>query len=193
MASSEHKRTRLRMRVEGGVSRLSKRAARRRSQGRPIRPEKIGPLRRFLRFTGSSLICTAVDQVLAGVLFLLLRRPMHGTGFLRILVASVIARIVSQTLNYALNHRLVFASSAQAQRPSRRESLPRFLAVATFVLALSTMGVYFLHARFGIAESIAKICVDGALFFVNYYLQHNWVFTTEPTISPRKALRRRRG
>ena len=60
------------------------------------------------------------------------------------------------------------------------------------MLSLSTLGVYLLHTRFGIVEPIAKVGVDATLFFLNYYLQRNWVFTTEPTISPRKALKRPR-
>jgi len=142
---------------------------------------------------GSSLTCTLIDQGVAGIVFLLLRKPMAGMGFLRSFVGTVISRVISQAINYSLNHRIVFAGGAsRAQRPSRRESLPRFLAVAAFVLFLSTTGVYLLHAYLGIAESIAKIGVDSVLFFVNYYLQRNWVFTTEPTISPRKAIKRRR-
>lgn len=189
MARKRHNGTRLRMRVEGRVAQAKRRAA---ANATPV--PSGGRVARFLRFMGSSLACTVIDQVLAGVLFLLLRKPMRGMGFLRILVGTVIARVVSQAINYSLNHRIVFAGgAAAAQRPSRRESLPRFLAVAAFVLVLSTTGVYLLHAYLGIAESIAKVGVDSALFFVNYYLQRNWVFTTEPTISPRKAIRRRQG
>jgi dolichol-phosphate mannosyltransferase len=188
MARKRHTGTRLRMRVEGRVAQAKRRAA---ANATPV--PSGGRVARFLRFMGSSLACTVIDQVLAGVLFLLLRKPMRGMGFLRILVGTVIARVVSQTVNYSLNHRLVFAGgSAQAQRPSRRESLPRFLAVAAFVLSLSTLGVYLLHTRFGIVEPVAKVGVDATLFFLNYYLQRNWVFTTEPTISPRKALKRPR-
>ena len=147
---------------------------------------------RFLRFAGSSLICTALDQLLAGLLFILLRNPLRGRGFLRIMVASVVARNFSQALNYVLNHHLVFTGDQQegAERPSRRESLPRFLVVAATILALSTIGVYLLHSRLGIQESICKLVMDSLLFFLNYYLQQNWVFTTEPTIRPSRTRRK---
>ena len=154
MARKRHNGTRLRMRVEGRVAQAKRRAA---ANATPV--PSGGRVARFLRFMGSSLACTVIDQVLAGVLFLLLRKPMRGMGFLRILVGTVIARV---------------------------------LAVAAFVLSHSTLGVYLLHTRFGIVEPIAKVGVDATLFFLNYYLQRNWVFTTEPTISPRKALKRPR-
>lgn len=193
MADTQRRRTRLRMRVEAKAARVSARARAR------ISPKgTLSPIRRFLRFAGSSFTCTVLDQLLAGILFLLLRKPMHDLGFLRIMVASVVARIFSQALNYALNHKLVFvggtggenAGAKVPRRPSRRESLPRFLAVATIILALSTVGVYLLNTYLDIQESVAKLLMDSGLFFVNYYLQRNWVFTTEPSINPRRARRK---
>lgn len=170
---------------------------------RPARPKRkpkvaqggTSSLRRFLRFTGTSLTCTALDQVVAGLLFVMLRKPMGDKGFFRILVATAVARVISQTLNYALNRRLVFSGTAKGEgkqyvnRPSRRESIPRFLAVAAVILTLSTIGVYLLHDFFDLQESIAKLIMDSALFFLNYHLQHNWVFTTEPSIRPHRTKR----
>ena len=193
MADTQRRRTRLRMRVEAKAARVSARARAR------ISPKgTLSPIRRFLRFAGSSFTCTVLDQLLAGILFLLLRKPMQDLGFLRIMFASVVARIFSQALNYALNHKLVFvggtgggnAGAKVPRRPSRRESLPRFLAVATFILSLSTVGVYLLNTYLDIQESVAKLLMDGGLFFVNYYLQRNWVFTTEPSINPRRTRRK---
>ena len=164
---------------------------RRASGAAPTSTRAATPLR-FLRFAGSSLVCTALDQLLAGLLFVLLREPLSGRGFLRIMVASVIARVFSQTLNYLLNHHLVFSGAGATHAlPSRRESIPRFFAVAALVLGLSTVCVYLLHTFAGLQESLAKIIADSLLFFLNYYLQHNWVFTTEPTINPRKIRQRR--
>lgn len=155
--------------------------------------EKPKGARRFMRFAGSSLICTVLDQVIAGVLFLALRKPMHDAGFLRILVSNVIARLFSQALNYALNHHLVFApkkgSVHEGQHPSRRESLPRFFAVASLILTLSTIGVYLLHTFFDLQESVAKMLMDTALFFLNYFLQQRWVFKREVRINPKHLSR----
>ncbi len=149
---------------------------------------------RFVKFASSSLICTALDQVVAGVLFVVLRGPMQGMGFLRILVGTVIARCISQALNYALNHRLVFNAkgNTEQRRPSRRESLPRFLVVAVGILTLSTIGVYLLHRYAGMQESVAKVVMDAALFFLNYALQRTWVFGSEVSVPASKVRRRKR-
>ena len=182
-----HKGIRVRMSV------IRNRRKQRADKRRHLRIRAVAS-KRFMRFAGSSLICTAVDQVLAGLLFVLLRNPLRGLGFVRIMVASVIARVFSQTLNYVLNHHLVFAGGTKEdqQRPSRRESIPRFFAVAATVLLLSTVGVYLLHTYLGFQESIAKLVMDAGLFFLNYYLQQNWVFTVEPRIRPHRIRRGRR-
>lgn len=143
----------------------------------------------FFRFAASSLSCTAVDQVLAWVLFSALRKPMHDVDFLRILVSSVIARCVSLTLNYMLNRRLVFVPDEDGKRPRKRESFPRFLALAAVILGLSTLGVFWAHTLLGVEEWQAKLVVDFLLFFLNYYVQRKWVFRTEVTVPMRRGKR----
>lgn len=146
----------------------------------------------FLRFMAASASCSLLDQLLAWFLFASLRPFMEDAGFLRILISNVTARCVSLSLNYALNHRLVFAldvEDPEYQRSSRRESLPRFLALSAVVLALSTLGVFIAHTYFGVEEWKAKIAVDVALFFLNYNVQRTWVFRNEVSVKP-KHIRR---
>lgn len=141
----------------------------------------------FFRFAASSLTCTAIDQVLAWVLFSALRRPMADLGFLRILVANLVARCVSLSLNYVINHRLVFVAEEGAHRRRKRESFPRYVALAAFILSLSTLCVYFAHEYFGVEEWQAKLVADFLLFFLNYQAQQKWVFKTEVTIPVPKS------
>lgn len=150
---------------------------------------------RFLRFMAASASCSLLDQLLAAMLFSALRTSLTGTDFLRILIANVTARVFSLTLNYNLNHRLVFSldiDDPQWSRSSRRESLPRFVALSALILALSTLGVYVAHAAFGIAEWKAKIAIDIALFFLNYNIQRKWVFRSEVSVNPKKTHRHQR-
>lgn len=157
---------------------------------------------RFARFAASSLISTLVDQVLAFLLFRWLRPLFVDFDFARIFVATFIARVCSVALNYTINLKRVFnkadiagaeadtatapgdgdaAPAPQApdetfQERSMKESLPRFLILAAFVLLLSSIGVYIGHAILGFNESLSKIVVDLSLFFVNYHFQRTWVF-----------------
>ena len=138
-------------------------------------------LGRFGRFACSSLASTAVDQLVASVLFVALRRYFVGADFLRILAASVIARCVSVACNYSINRRVVFAGDDEDGVLSKRESLPRFLLLAVGVLCLSSLCVWALHVGLGMPEWQAKPLADFALFFLNYNGQRKWVFVEHGT------------
>ena len=195
---------------------------------------------RFTRFVGSSLISTGLDQILAFLLFGWLRGVFVSSDFLRIFTATLVARVCSVALNYAINMKRVFnddkadhakieeAHAAQLAgadevedveldeddeagidfddivegpddevrlgqvevRPMR-ESLPRFIALAAFVLFLSSVGVYIGHVILGFNESASKIVCDMLLFFVNYYFQRTWVFARRKRKAHRVRVRRR--
>ena len=195
---------------------------------------------RFTRFVGSSLISTALDQILAFLLFGWLRGVFVSSDFLRIFTATLVARVCSVALNYAINMKRVFnddkadhAKSEEAHAAQRagadegedveldeddeagidfddivegpddevrlgqvevrpmRESLPRFIALAAFVLFLSSVGVYIGHVILGFNESASKIVCDMLLFFVNYYFQRTWVFARRKRKAHRVRVRRR--
>ena len=195
---------------------------------------------RFTRFVGSSLISTALDQILAFLLFGWLRGVFVSSDFLRIFTATLVARVCSVALNYAINMKRVVnddkADHAQIEeahaaqlagadevedveldeddeagidfddivegpddevrlgqvevRPMR-ESLPRFIALAAFVLFLSSVGVYIGHVILGFNESASKIVCDMLLFFVNYYFQRTWVCARRKRKAHRVRVRRR--
>ncbi len=130
---------------------------------------------RFALFACSSLISTGVDQLVAGILFSLLRETFAEADFLRILLASILARCVSMAVNYAINRRMVFGNKHE-MTPCKRESLPRYILLEAAILSLSSMGVWIAHISFGILEWQAKPLVDLALFFLNYTGQQKWVF-----------------
>ena len=131
---------------------------------------------RFGRFACSSLASTALDQLVACVLFALLREFFVGADFVRILLATCIARCISTAVNFCINNRMVFCGTEEEPCRCKRESLPRFLLLELGVLCLSSLGVWLAHEGFGIAEGQAKVVVDFTLFFLNYTGQRKWVF-----------------
>ncbi|MDO4538435.1 MAG: GtrA family protein [Coriobacteriales bacterium] len=132
---------------------------------------------RFAHFAASSLLCTGVDQLTAWMLFSTLRPGMGDADLLRIMTASVIARVISLSLNYVINHWL-FAHNAEnvSDVRSHSKSLPRFIVLSVCILTLSCLGVWWAHTTLGAPEWQAKPVVDFLLFFVNYNLQRTWVF-----------------
>lgn len=131
---------------------------------------------RFARFACSSLASTAVDQLVAWMLFAALRNYFAGADFLRILLATGIARCVSMACNFAINQCIVFKSTSDAPKRRKRESFPRFALLSFCVLSLSSLGVWMAHTGLGVAEWQAKPVVDFVLFFLNYTGQRKWVF-----------------
>jgi len=184
------KRTRLKRAIKVRRKNLKdRRAARAEKKANSRRVTKVDGRRSsapgkpsFVRFAASSFTCTVVDQALAWFLFAALRRPFAGAGFIRILVSNVLARCVSLSLNFVLNRRLVFVPDEDGRRPRKRESLPKFIALAAVVLTLSSIGVFCAHEYLGVEEWQAKLVVDFVLFFFNYYGQRKWVFRNDVTV-----------
>lgn len=124
----------------------------------------------FVQFVSSSIAGALVDLSLAWLLLDLLQSVMADQDFLRILIATVTARLVSIVVNYLLNKNIVFGSGHS------QGSLMRYLLLSVGIMLLSSMGVYTLHTTLLISEKFSKLICDGLLFFVSYQIQRRWVF-----------------
>ena len=145
----------------------------------------VKPIRRLIRFASSSFTCTLVDQAIAWSLFSVFLSMGMTNDFIRITVASIVARMVSVFLNFQINSHLVFA---KGNTGTAKRAFWRFLALATCVLALSCLGVWFCHEFMGIPDYIAKVGVDFCLFFLNYNVQKRWVFVERHALPEAKAM-----
>lgn len=128
---------------------------------------------RFLKFSLSSLVGFGLDNLVFTVALYVLQ----SFGLLRrydILIALVIARLMSATINYLLNRILVFGAKGRA--------LPSFVRYWTLVLliaALSYVGTALLSYVFdaqGIVITSVKVIVETVLFVLSYKVQKHWVF-----------------
>ncbi|MGV8907070.1 MAG: GtrA family protein [Acetobacterium sp.] len=131
----------------------------------------------FLIFFSSSILSALVDLSLAWLLLFMLKNKLSGSDFLRIAIATALARIASIGVNYLLNKNYVFRSSGNYDK-----SLERYLLLGLMVMALSALSVYFLHINFGMDEMISKLITDSMLFFLSYHIQKNWVFQIQEGI-----------
>jgi len=128
----------------------------------------------FIRFALSSLISTIFDLTLFLLLSYLLRDHVLG---LRLLLATIIARVCSGLLNFYSNKILVFS-----QKKKEVGSMLRYSTVFLLVMSLSYGGTYLLSSLLNIASIFPKLIIDEALFFLNYHLQRNWVFKSKKEI-----------
>ncbi|MFD0589280.1 GtrA family protein [Paenibacillus sp. GCM10027627] len=124
----------------------------------------------FLRFISSSVASSVVDLAIAWLLIDLLKPVLGEQDYLRILLATVIARIISIMVNYLLNKHFVF------RKEDSRGSLWRYLTLCAVVILLSSTGVYLLHSLLLMSEKIAKLICDALLFLLSFAMQRRWVF-----------------
>lgn len=124
----------------------------------------------FLKFTMSSLSSSVLDLILFTV-FLYVLDELHPGGGSRIMAATVLARIFSSLFNYALNYKVVFQSKS-----GRGKTMVKYFALAAAKMLISGVLVDLLHRVLPWQETLIKIPVDVVLFFINYYLQREYVY-----------------
>jgi len=136
----------------------------------------------FIRFISTSLTCFLTDY---GLYLLLLTAQQYKPGMAYdfrflifhihtpIMIATIVARLVSGSLNFFLNKKFVFSDHHAV-----RKTLPRYLGVFILIMLLSFGLTSSLHEWFGVSERAVKLPVDILLFWLSYQLQRRWVFGT---------------
>ncbi len=128
----------------------------------------------FFLFISSSLLSSVIDILCAWFLLDLLRFAIKDSNLLRIMLATVIARIISMSFNYLLNKKIVFKDNT-----SHSSTMIRYIFLCIIVMLLSSIFVYLTSHYLYWNEKIAKIIGDSLLFFFSYYAQKGWVFHHE--------------
>jgi len=121
---------------------------------------------KILSFSLSSLICAVID-VLLFVLFRVVLFPDSADG---ILFASWTARILSGVCNFCINRQWVFRSTSNVGASAAKYAL--LFLFNMFASGFATRAL----SSLGLAEVIAKILVDCALFVLSYAVQKSVVF-----------------
>ena len=115
----------------------------------------------ILKFSGASLISFLVDYVLYCILL-----GISGT----LVFANIGARIVSGTVNYTLNRKMVFKSQTAVGK-----SALQYILLAAGILVCNTLLLEGL-IRIGANAFLAKILVEVLMFSVSYVIQHAVIF-----------------
>lgn len=154
-------------------------------------------LRFVFKYAMASLICCVIDIGLFNLLDIIFRKTgtlanveikdKIGQFFvkifsggdnevaLQVLVATVVARVVSSIVNYFLNRNAVFESKA-----SVKKSVWKYYILCIVQMIFAAVGVMLMTRLFGANEIreglIYKPVVDVILFFASYQVQQRWVF-----------------
>lgn len=129
----------------------------------------------IFRFMLSSGLCSLIDIGLFTLINLLTAPLFGGREELRILTATVGARVVSSLVNFLVNRSGVFRSGKNIRRAALR-----YYTLAACQLIVSYLCVNGLSMLFGgganIWQTLIKIVVDTVLFFISFGIQRDWVY-----------------
>ena len=127
----------------------------------------------FFKFMASSLSCWALDQGLFNLLNLAVFANGEKKSATLILVSTVIARVMSATVNFLINRKFVFGKRGNAGK-----SFLKYVALCVVIMLLSAGGTWLL-SQTGMSSTVAKLIVDALLYFLSYRFQERWVFKGE--------------
>lgn len=128
--------------------------------------------RSFLSFIFTSVSCTLLDLLL----FTLLARWVLPTDFgWRIPLATVLARVVSATVNFIVNKNIVFQKKGHLL-----SSAAGYFTLAVAQMSLSAFTVNRLYHLLGWHETLIKVIVDTILFIISYTIQKRVIFRPTP-------------
>ena len=123
----------------------------------------------------SSLASFLIDNGLFRLLeFIMADR---ATRSIQILVATVVARVVSSLFNFFVNRKAVFKSDE-----SMGKTMLKYYALCICQMGVS-YGLVFLFSDLldtsGWFTSLVKLVVDTCLFILSYQIQKRWVFASD--------------
>lgn len=120
----------------------------------------------FLRFALSGLASFGLDMALFALFIWLWK---DDAPEMYIVLATILARVLSASFNYVINRKKVF------QKGDER-SFVKYMILAALIMALSAGLVHGMFFITGTGEMIIKVVVDGLLFLVGFVIQREWVF-----------------
>ncbi|MEQ6899081.1 bifunctional glycosyltransferase family 2/GtrA family protein [Microbacterium sp. KR10-403] len=143
------------------------------SHFRPVR-DSLRIYAPVVRFAGSALLAFAIDT-----LALLVLHALTGS----LLVSVVIARVLSSSVNFAVNRSMVFHRGRDI--PLRTAAL-RYFSLALLLLA-ANYGTISALSDLGLPLLAAKIVTEATLFVVSYGVQRAVVFAPASAREPRRS------
>ena len=125
----------------------------------------------ILKFSASSLASFAVDYCMYALLLAATGAAGIANG---LIVSNIGARLVSGTVNYTLNKKLVFRS-----RTGFAKSAAQYVMLAAFILAGNTIVLSTLAGTLGINSLAAKLITEAVFFAISWTVQKYVIFFRE--------------
>lgn len=138
-----------------------------RSHYSPLR-DSLRIFKQFIKFAASSIIGFCVDMILYTILIYCLPEELA----FKLIVANVIARVVSSLVNFTLNLKFVF----KLKKGKVLKYAGKYFGLAAVNLVLNTTFLSLLVKTAGLNEILCKILVETVLFICSYLVQKVFIF-----------------
>ncbi len=115
----------------------------------------------FFKYIFTSLSASVIDILLFAILVMILNQHL--------LLATIIARIISASYNFLVNAKLVFKKMNKA-------SLIKYITLVFTQMFVSGFSVSYICHNLNSSSVGTKIIVDLIIFVANFIIQREWVF-----------------
>jgi len=122
----------------------------------------------FIKYIIASLSSFMLD-ILLFTIFVGLLPEINFIGVTQIVVATIIARIISSIYNFAINSKVVFKNKND-------NSIIKYFILCIVQMFISAFIVSELFKILQINSTLIKIIVDAIIFIANFIIQREWVF-----------------
>lgn len=119
-----------------------------------------------IKFSASSLIGFGIDYLAYTSLTLI---PNEWPYWL--IMCNIIARIISASVNFTINYKLVFKSKSNVFL-----AILKYACLALFILGCGTLFLWLLVDKAGMNKYLAKIIVEVTMFIISWLIQRLFVF-----------------
>lgn len=135
------------------------------SKFNPIK-DSLSIYKLFGKYIISALSSFVIDIILFNIFLMLLNKYDVPNG---IIIATVVARIISSLCNFKINAKMVFKNM-------NKTSLIRYIILVILQMIVSAFTVDYLSKFIPINVTVIKIIVDLIIFVVNFVVQREFVF-----------------
>lgn len=122
-----------------------------------------------VRFLITSLLSSFIDIIL----FTIVLSIFNYLGDISIIIATIIARLIADYVNFNLTNKFVFNS-----KENSRSILIKYYHLSFFKMFLSSILVLLISKFIFISKPIIKIFVDTLIYFISYKVQKKYIFKT---------------
>lgn len=137
------------------------------SQFNPLK-DSIRIYKLFAKYIIASISSFVVDILLYSLLVNILPQIKWGE-ITQIVIATIIARLISAAYNFAINSKMVF-------KGQNKNSIIKYLILCIVQMLISAFAVSKVYEIANINSTIIKIIIDTIIFIINFVIQREWVF-----------------